>query len=199
MADLYFIDVCFECLTPVERCRRCPVCGGNLKRICSFGFETMMILSNKGYKPISCRLLGYGRNKGVMLVFSGHSPGCGVHGEMKMQLDEENLAVCSTWKHNRDSTAAYRKAYEWSQEAMELKSALPFNRKLCSKCGPQHDVEWLHGVCQCPSAGLLGSDKHGATGPHEFGSGLPKACFYLAEQVMTRHEVARTFGVELNR
>ena len=198
MADWDWIDVCLNCMTPVEKFRRCPLCEGKIKRISSLAFETLRMLRDKGYKPLSCRLLGFGKNKSVAVVFDGYSPGRGVHGEMHCQLDKENRAVCSTWRV-KGGSQAYREAHEWSQETTPLKRNLPFNRELCCKCSEQHSVEWLHGVCQCPRAGLLGSEKPGATGPYEFERGLPHDCLYLAEQVMTRHKVAASLDVELEK
>ena len=195
MAELDWIDICVGCMVPVEKSRRCPLCGADLRRICSLGFETMRTLRGKGYKPVSCKLHGFAKNKSVVVVFDGYSPGRGVHGEMRCQLDDDNRAVCSTWRE-RGKTESYRQAYEWAQEANPLSRNLPFNRELCEKCGLQDDVQWLHGTCQCPCAGLLDSDKPGSRGPHEFWKGFPDGCFYLAEQVMTRERVVRACGME---
>jgi len=197
MADLDSIDVCLKCLTPVEGSWVCPTCGSKLKRMASLAFETVRILRGKGWNPISCKLSGYSGKKGVVVVFDGYSPGRGVHGEMRCQLDKENRPVCSTWRE-RSGVSAYREAYEWADEASTLRRNLPFNRMLCQQCAPQHDSVWFHGTVECPCAGLLGSSKPGATGPHEFERGFPEKCVYLAEQVMTRPEVAQSLGVRLD-
>lgn len=196
MADLDYIDICLECLIPVEGKRKCPNCNNKLTRIASLAFETMRILKDKGWKPTSCNLHGYGSNRTVSISFDGHTPSRGVHGEMRCQLNEKDGAVCSTWRE-KTTVGAYREAHEWADEASTFKHDLPFNLDLCSKCSVQHPVEWLHGICQCPCAGLVGSEKPGATGPYGFYRGFPEKCIYLAEQVMTRHKVAISLGVVL--
>jgi len=197
MADTDSVSICFDCMIPVEGCRRCPLCRGSLKRIGSLGFEILRKLKRKGYKPVSCKFLGYSGNREVSIEFDGYSPGRGVHGEMRPQLSKEGRPTCTTWRV-KSKLEVYREADEWVEESTEFSRQLPFNRDLCSLCAEQFDVEWFHGRCRCPCAGLLDSDKPGATGPHEFWKGLPDRCIYLAEQVMTRPDIIRSLGLEVS-
>jgi len=192
MADLDWIDICPQCFVPVEGCRKCPQCGEKLKRIASLGFEMMRILRDKGWKPIEFKLTGYGKNRGVSVVFDGQSPGRGVHGEMRCQLTEEGLPVCTTWRE-RGSVGSYREAYEWAQEASTFRNNFPFNRSLCEMCTEQFDANWLHGNCMCPETepDVMSDGK----ALREFARGLPDRCLYLVEQTITRPERERELGL----
>ena len=190
MANLDFIDVCVDCFMPIEGLKRCPDCGGRTERINSLALEIIRTLKDKQYKPLSCCVLGYGNNKCVSVVFDGHSPGRGVHLEMNTQIDKDGRIACST---RLGAGVLHSVVYEWAVEAPELSRALPFNRSFCEMCAPQSEVLWLGGVCNCPCNAQSGRD----TGDREFGHGFPERCPYLAEQVMTKHRVAESLGVEM--
>lgn len=188
MADLdVSLWVCEDCLSPVEGSSRCPACGGCLFMCDPLAFQIWRTLFERGWQVESIKVRGHSSDKNVAVTFRDISPGYSGVNRMQCQLTEDQKPVCVT-SLRQPKVAAFRHTYEWAMEAPVLRDAVPFNRMVCELCTDQHDVEWLHGQCSCPCAGLLGSDKPGATGPHWFSKGFPRKCPYIAEQLMTKQD-----------
>ena len=194
MADLDWIYFCWTCMAPVEGCRKCPQCKGDLRRMVSTCLVSVLQLHEKGWNIIWCRLEDIGAKQTVSAGFSGHSPGkmkgCHIRtfyrqGEGK----QEPVGTCCTSRR----TGGFRDFYDWACKVPTFADSVPFNRKFCERCHEQHDDDWFHGSCHCPAS--RGDVNPGGIGHHEFRDGLPDKCFYVAEQVMTRPEVLRDLGL----
>jgi len=173
------VDMCLACAVPVEGSRKCPECGGKLTRVDARAFQSVVVLTRKGYRVVRIRSLGTGKNKFLKLWFRGQSPGPGVHGEMKCTYDK-GMPACETkpW----EARDRFGKVKEWADEATELLARVPFNRDLCKRCARQDDARWYGGTCKCPMVPNM-----------DFEMGLPDKCTYLVEQQVTREDVKRNF------
>ena len=186
------VDMCMNCAVAAEGTRmKCPLCGEGMARVDSRAFQAMVLLRRKGYRPVDVKKRGFGKEKSIVVRFKGFSPGTGVHGEMKLSM-EDGLAVCSTksWDARRGH---YQRLLEYVEEAERLESRVPYNRDLCSQCQNQYDEKWMHGVCSCPRLGMPGSSKPGPFGDTDMRKLLPKKCLYLVEQTVTRDEIIKDF------
>jgi len=190
MAKADSVDMCMKCALAVDMGILCPECGDGLTRLDSRAFQAVLIIRRRGWKPVKVKSKGIGKEKVVVVLFDGYSPGCGIHGEMKTRL-EHGKAACVTipWR----SSSRFKNLLEWAEEVREPPSRVPFNRELCEKCHGQSDAKWLHGICDCPRAGLLDDEEAVGTIPREFGKGIPRNCLYIVEQTVTRDDVKEMF------
>lgn len=197
MADLDIINICGECLHPVEGSSSCPKCGVPVKSVPSLLLSTLRTLKVKGWiveewKEDSIMDSGFAKGKCmgrcISLKFYLFAPPT-THHTLPEIKDMKPWVVVQTEGGVGANIDVYRHLYDWAKEVPNF--TVPFAQDFCDLCH-QQGAGWYFSGVYCPvkirskkENPPMSMKSHYCWHRHKFAEGYPEGCVYVVEQVMT--------------